>query len=211
MTVSEQTIAATVAGYLEAQGFEVFEEVTLTAEHKRHAEGGVLGDARADLVGRRGSEIIVVECKRAITFELLGQGPSPGLREGRRGHEDGDRGGEGHSLIWYGPTMSNAASVGDVDIILTVESIRDGAKHSVAVLRRTRGRVRIDHVVDRLRPDYERWVNHGLIELIGPPGKKDQRITKPTDPVFLERVRDYVAKYNFTGTITQVAAEPPPP
>lgn len=73
MSVSEQTLAAAVAGYLEAQGFEVFEEVTLSAEHKRHAEGGVLGDARADLVGRRGSEIIVVECKRAITFELLGQ------------------------------------------------------------------------------------------------------------------------------------------
>lgn len=100
-----------------------------------------------------------------------------------------------------------------VDLVLSVEVERpDKSKRLVAVIRQSTasGRTVIERADEKVKADYVRWTHHGLVELMGPEGKRTQRHTKPNDPQFLPRLREFIAKYSYIGTITQVAAPIPP-
>lgn len=60
--VSEQQVAAVVVEWLEAHGYDVYQEVELRA-------GGI----RADIVARRGPELTIVETKTSASLALLYQ------------------------------------------------------------------------------------------------------------------------------------------
>lgn len=74
--ISEAALAAEVAQWLELQGYEVFHEVELSWQMKgKHDAGG-----RADLVGLHAPtdpaierDLLVVECKRDLSFDLFAQ------------------------------------------------------------------------------------------------------------------------------------------
>jgi hypothetical protein len=68
--ISEAALAAAVMSYLELQGYETFQEVSL--DWKRRGASPV-GDGRADIVVLRDGQIGVVECKGTLSFELLAQ------------------------------------------------------------------------------------------------------------------------------------------
>lgn len=60
--VSEEQVAAVVVDWLESQGYDVYQEVELSA-----------GGARADIVARRGPELTIVETKTSASLALLYQ------------------------------------------------------------------------------------------------------------------------------------------
>lgn len=61
-TVSEADVAAVVIGWLEARGYDVYQEVELT-------NGGI----RADIVAKRGPELTIIETKTSASLALLYQ------------------------------------------------------------------------------------------------------------------------------------------
>jgi hypothetical protein len=93
------------------------------------------------------------------------------------------------------------------DILLTVEAV--DSKRSVAMIRQTDGKVRLEHCIDKMRPQFERWMKDGLREPIG--AGDEERHTAPEDPLFLPRLKDYIAKYSLTGTLAKIEIEDPPP
>lgn len=60
--VSEEQVAAVVVGWLEAQGYDVYQEVELRN-----------GGPRADLMAKRGAELTIVETKTSASLALLYQ------------------------------------------------------------------------------------------------------------------------------------------
>ena len=68
----------------------------------------------------------------------------------------------------------------------------------IAVLERNKnGNIALPYCKNSVRPDYEKWIEHGLIELWGPPGQRDQRYTPPNDPAFLKRMAEYLYRYGY--------------
>lgn len=60
---------------------------------------------------------------------------------------------------------------------------------------------KLEFVKTDVAGDIGRWMTQGLIEMVldgtGPHHRR-QRVTKPEDPMFLDRVAAYVHNYHFT-------------
>lgn len=63
--MSEADLASRVVRWLEDAGWDVYQEITFG--------GGVIGDGRADIVAVRGDELWAIECKKALSFDLMAQ------------------------------------------------------------------------------------------------------------------------------------------
>lgn len=77
----------------------------------------------------------------------------------------------------------------------------DFGGHLITLAYRDGKTVAVD-VSPRMRPAVERWLDRGLIEWVGPRGDELQRVTMPSDPEFLPRLRDYLGLYQLPCEVT---------
>jgi hypothetical protein len=82
--------------------------------------------------------------------------------------------------------------------MIPVRLVVSDKKGELAVFRRDRTRVELEHASGDVRADLERWMDRGLIELVGPRRDQQQRVTEAGEPEFLERVAARLQRYGFT-------------
>jgi hypothetical protein len=83
-------------------------------------------------------------------------------------------------------------------------TVRD-ERGELAVLRRDTAGTTLHRVSADVRGDFERIVLEGIAEWIGEIGQKRQRITRPNDPQFFERLAGYLARLGLTTTRSEHA------
>jgi hypothetical protein len=91
-----------------------------------------------------------------------------------------------------------------MDLRLTVKR-RNG--RAIAALRRTGHDVVLEFAAAPVRGEYQAWVDHGLTELYGEPGRRDQRHTRADDPEFLARLASFLVAMGFTAEIQPVVTQ----
>lgn len=69
--IRETDIALQVAETIRSDGWDPHYEVTLPREIRE--DHPLIGDGRADIVAPRGNQLLVVECKRDLSFDLFAQ------------------------------------------------------------------------------------------------------------------------------------------
>lgn len=57
------------------------------------------------------------------------------------------------------------------------------------------------YVTPALVGDIDKMLRHGLVEIAGHPGRRDQRVTLRTDPEFLPRLALYFTHYGFVTVL----------
>lgn len=65
------------------------------------------------------------------------------------------------------------------------------------------GKTHVNYIKDSLINDSSRWLNRGLMEWIKEEGENfsSPRVTQPTDPEFLPRLKNYLSNYSFQSII----------
>lgn len=89
--------------------------------------------------------------------------------------------------------------------------IRRGDGKRIVALRVVEGAVTCTACSDLMRPDVERWLQHGLVDIVGEEGSREGRHTLANDPAFFPRLAEVARRHGFIAIMknekTKGAAE----